>query len=135
MKRTFYFLFGWISLGLGALGVLLPLLPTVPFVLLAAFCFARSSPVLEAKLLADPRFGPHIHNWREQGAITRRGKVAALIAFAVSVVLALVFVRFPYYLAPLLAALIGGSWIWTRPEPRDRTAVSDDSDQSSSDAP
>lgn len=132
MKRTFFFASGWIALGLGALGAALPLLPTVPFVLLAAFCFARSSPALEAKLLADPRFGPHIRNWRNGGTITRRAKYCALTAFAVSILLAAIFVRWPYNLAPVLAAIICGSWLWLRPEPAEPATSAKAADQSSS---
>ena len=69
MKRHFYLVAGWLSLGLGAIGAVLPLLPTVPFVILAAFCFARSSPRLEAWLVGHPVFGPHIAAWRDYGAI------------------------------------------------------------------
>src|SRR3546814_12083510 len=72
MKRHFYLVSGWASLGLGALGAFLPLLPTVPFVILAAFCFARSSPRLEAWLVTHPQFGHHIVAWREKGAISRK---------------------------------------------------------------
>src|SRR3546814_1652212 len=104
------------SLGLGGLGVLLPLLPTVPFIILAAFCFARSSTALERKLLDNPRFGPAIRLWREKGAISRRGKRAALAAFAFSAVLGLLASPFPWSLIPLAAALIGGTWISPRPE-------------------
>src|SRR3546814_18822740 len=86
------------SLGLGGLGVLLPLLPTVPFIILAAFCFARSSTALERKLLDNPRFGPAIRLWREKGAISRRGKRAALAAFAFSAVLGLLASPFPWSL-------------------------------------
>src|SRR3546814_11599305 len=57
---------GWASLGLGAIGAFLPLLPTVPFVILAAFCFARSSPRLEKWLLTHPHFGHHIVAWRDR---------------------------------------------------------------------
>ena len=116
MKRHFYFLAGWTSLALGAVGVALPLLPTVPFVILAAFCFARSSPQLEAWLVEHPHFGHHILAWREHRAISRKGKVAATIAFAASVIAALIFAPWPWLLVPTFAALIGGSWIWTRPE-------------------
>lgn len=96
--------------------MVLPLLPTVPFVILAAFFFARSSPALERRLLDHPAFGHHIRLWRERGAISRRGKVAATVAFAVSVVAALIFSRPPWSLVPLAAALISGTWIWRRPE-------------------
>lgn len=114
--RHVYLLGGFFSLGLGAIGAFLPLLPTVPFMILAAFCFARSSPALEAKLLEHRHFGPHIRNWREKGAISRRGKKTALAAFAFSVGLALLFSPFPWFLIPVAAALISGTWIWTRPE-------------------
>ncbi|WP_417616745.1 YbaN family protein [Parasphingorhabdus sp.] len=117
MKRQFYLAAGLISVALGGIGVLLPLLPTVPFMILAAFCFANSSPRLEAWLVEHHVFGHHIRNWRERRAITRRGKWAATVAFAGSCVVALLFVKLPWNLIPLAAALITGSWIWTRNEP------------------
>lgn len=116
MRRTLYLAGGFAALALGAIGMVVPLLPTVPFAILAAFCFARSSPVLEAHLLDHRHFGPHIRRWRERGAISRRGKKAALAAFIFSTLLALFFSPFPWFLIPLLAAAIGGTWIWTRPE-------------------
>ena len=116
MRRHLYLIAGVLSIGLGAIGAFLPLLPTVPFMILAAFCFARSSPRLEAKLLNHRQFGPHIRRWREHGAISRRGKVAAVAAFGFSIVLALILSPWPWFLIPVAAALIGGSWIWTRPE-------------------
>ncbi|WP_188237105.1 YbaN family protein [Sphingopyxis sp. LK2115] len=116
MKRHLYLVAGWLSLGLGAIGAVLPLLPTVPFVILAAFCFARSSPRLEAWLLTHRTFGPHIVAWRDHGAISRKAKVAASLAFVASIVLALAFAPWPWAMAPVVAAVVTGSWIWTRPE-------------------
>ena len=116
MKRTLFFLGGWASLGLGTLGIFLPLLPTVPFVILAAFCFARSSPALERRLGEHPRFGPHIVAWREGGAISRKGKWAATLAFAVSIAAALFWLHWPWMVFPIAAMAISGTWIWTRPE-------------------
>lgn len=116
MKRYFYLAAGYLSLTLGGIGILLPLLPTVPFMILAAFCFARSSPRLEAWLVEHRHFGQHIKAWREKGAISRRGKTAALAAFAASVVLSFAFAPMPAPLISLLAAVLGGSWIWSRPE-------------------
>lgn len=60
---------------LAGLGVVLPLLPTTPFVLVAAFAFARSSRRWSAWLHAHPMFGPLIHDWRQHGAISRRAKI------------------------------------------------------------
>lgn len=116
MGRSLYLVAGCLAMALGAVGVVVPLLPTVPFMILAAFCFARSSPRLEARLLEHRHFGPHILRWRERRAISRRGKKAALAAFAFSVLLALILSPFPWSLVPVAAALIGGLWIWTRPE-------------------
>lgn len=118
MKRQLYLVGGYTALALGSIGAFLPLLPTVPFVILAAFCFARSSPKLEAWLLDHEIFGIHIRNWREQRAITKRGKRAALAAFAFSIIMALIFSKMPWALIPVVAALIGGTWIWTRNEPK-----------------
>lgn len=116
MRRSFYLIAGFMALVIGGIGIFLPLLPTVPFMILAAFCFARSSPALEARLLEHRHFGSHIRRWRERGAISRRGKKAALTAFVFSALLALFLSPFPWSLIPLVVAFFGGSWIWTRPE-------------------
>lgn len=116
MRRTLYGLAGWLALGLGAVGIVLPGLPTVPFVILAAFLFSRGNPRLEAWLVGHKIYGPHITHWRERGAISRRGKQAALAAFAVSAALGLWLMEMPFALVPLIAAGVGGTWIWTRPE-------------------
>ena len=115
MIRAGYLLAGLVSLALGAIGLLLPILPTVPFLILAAFCFARSSPALEQRLLDHRTFGPHIRTWRSRGAISRKGKTAAAIAFAASAALGLALLALPWSLIPLAAALIGGSWVLSRP--------------------
>ncbi|HEY0112553.1 MAG TPA: YbaN family protein [Allosphingosinicella sp.] len=114
--RLVYLLFGSFSLLLGLAGVFLPLLPTVPFVILAAFCFARGHPPLEAWLLRHPAFGPHISAWRKRGAIGRKAKRAALAAFALSAALGLLLLPMPLSLTPAAAALVGGRWVWIRPE-------------------
>jgi hypothetical protein len=106
---------GYASVALGTVGIFLPLLPTVPFMILAAFAFAKSSPALEARLLAHPTFGPHIRAWRERGAISRRGKAMALVALAASAMLGLFTLDGWSAFAPLAVALVSGSWIATRP--------------------
>lgn len=73
---------GWVAVALALAGIPLPLLPTTPFLLLAAFCFARSSPRLHAWLLDHKTFGPVIRKWRDHGAIPRRAKVLAVSMMA-----------------------------------------------------
>jgi len=116
MKRQLYLAAGILSVALGGIGIFLPLLPTVPFMILAAFCFAKSSPALEKRLIEHPRFGPHILAWREKGAVSRKGKWAATAAFTVSIALGFWMLAMPYALIPLGVAVICGSWLWTRPE-------------------
>ncbi|HYG90456.1 MAG TPA: YbaN family protein [Azospirillum sp.] len=69
---------GYAALGLAVAGVVLPLLPTTPFLLVAAWGFAKSSPRLERWLYEHPRFGPFLIDWRERRAIPRRAKAAAV---------------------------------------------------------
>ena len=107
---------GILALALGALGILLPLLPTVPFMILAAFCFARSNPRLEAWLVEHPYFGAHISAWRGRRAINRRGKWAATIGFAFSTALSLWLVPWPWLVITPIVAIVGGLWIWSRPD-------------------
>lgn len=104
------------ALGAGIVGTVLPLVPTVPFMLLAAFCFGRANPALEARLLRDPRFGPHILAWRERGAISRRGKLAAVLGFAGSAVIGLLTLDGPWSFLPLAVAVVGFAWILSRPD-------------------
>jgi uncharacterized membrane protein YbaN (DUF454 family) len=73
-----YKLLGLFFVGLGAVGVLLPLLPTTPFLLLAAACFARSSERWHQWLLSNPHFGPLIHDWHAHRCISRKAKALAL---------------------------------------------------------
>jgi uncharacterized membrane protein YbaN (DUF454 family) len=77
---------GIVALGLGAIGALLPLLPTTPFVILAAFAFGRGAPALRARLDAHATFGPAIRDWSARGAIAARHKAAACAAMSLALV-------------------------------------------------
>jgi uncharacterized membrane protein YbaN (DUF454 family) len=116
MKRQLWTGAGLLFVGIGAVGAVLPLLPTVPFLLLALFCFARGNPVWEQRLLDHPRYGPLLLDWRTRRAIPRRAKWAALIAMAVSVVVTALAAGWPWILIPLGVMAISGTWIWTRNE-------------------
>lgn len=82
--RALWLAGGATALALGVLGLFLPLLPTTPFVLLAAFCFTRGSPRWERWLLGHPRFGPLVRDWRARRAIPLRAKRLAWTMMALS---------------------------------------------------
>lgn len=87
MIRAVWIFVGLVSLTLGFIGAVLPLLPTTPFVLVAVFAFSRSSPRLHAWLIHHPRFGPAIGHWQKEGAISRRAKRLAVAVMALSLVI------------------------------------------------
>lgn len=75
--RLFWLTTGWLSVGLGVIGIFLPLLPTTPFLLLAAYAFSRGSERLHTWLVEHPRLGPPINDWRAHRAVSRRSKITA----------------------------------------------------------
>lgn len=107
---------GILSVGLAVIGAVLPLLPTVPFLLLASFCFARSSSRMHSWMLSHPTFGPIIDDWNSSGAIGLRAKKMATLSiafvFLISLVLA-VPTKILIIQAVTLSAVL--SFIWTRP--------------------
>ncbi|MEO0973749.1 MAG: YbaN family protein [Pseudomonadota bacterium] len=125
--RLLWLAAGFVALGLGTLGAFLPLLPTTPFVLLAAYCFARSSKRWHAWLLAHRVFGPIIVNWAEQGAIDRRHKILAGLSmvsvFGLSVLLGVATVVLVIQGLVLSAS---AAYVLSRPAPRPRPAPDDD---------
>ncbi len=115
--RLFWMLSGGVSLALGLAGVVLPLLPTTPFVLLAAYCFARSSPRLHDWLLGHRIFGPMIRDWTEHRAIPPRAKRASIIAMAAAFCLSLALgLRWEILAVQGAVLLVMGSFILTRPD-------------------
>ena len=81
-KRTVYFVLGWVMVALGFVGALLPIMPTTIFLILAVWCFGRSSPRFEKWLLEHPVFGPTLAQWRRHGAVPRRVKWIACSGMA-----------------------------------------------------
>lgn len=115
IRRRIYNALGMLAFAVGSVGIALPLLPTVPFYILAAFLFGKGNPAWERRLLDHRTVGPHIRDWRERGAISRKGKIAALVMLAASAGAGFLTLPMPWAFAPAAVALITGSWIATRP--------------------
>lgn len=114
--RALYRVLGYLAVALGAIGAFLPIMPTVPFLLLAVYFFARSSPELEKKILDHPHWGPQVKDWRERRAISRRAKTLAIGAMATGAVFTWYTLGAPYYWISIAILVIAGSWIATRNE-------------------
>jgi uncharacterized protein len=115
--RWLNFVLALVSLGLGILGAFLPILPTVPFILLAAWFAARGSPRLLAWLENHRRFGHHIRDWRNGGVVSRKAKWAATIMMSLSAAIILLTVGKPWAQVMSIGTMaVVGAWLWRRPE-------------------
>ncbi len=116
--RLLWLAAGLLVLAIGAIGVILPLLPTTPFLLLAAWCFAKSSPKLHQWLHEHATFGPLISNWNQYGSIDRRSKRVAIIVILLTPVITLL-IGVPWWAlaAQILVLAIAATFILTRPNP------------------
>lgn len=111
---------GVLCLGLAVAGLLLPLLPATPFLLLAAACFARSSERLHGWMLQHPRFGPLLADWETQGAIRPSAKRSATLAIVLSGAATQALTHLSQAASAALAISLVAvlAFIWTRPPGR-----------------
>lgn len=116
MTRHFYLALGLMALALGAIGALLPIVPTVPFLLLAVYCFARSNPAWERRILDHPHWGPQVRDWQARRAISRRAKLLAIGAMTAGAVFTYFTLGYPWYWVSVAILVICGAWIATRNE-------------------
>jgi len=115
-QRLLWGVAGALALCAGVVGIFLPLLPTVPFVLLAAFCFARSSTRCERWLLTHPRFGPMVRDWRARHAIPRRVKHLAWVMMAIGSAIAAALLPGRVAWLPAACCLAVAVWMARLPE-------------------
>ena len=117
-RRHLWMALGWAALGLGAIGVVLPLLPTTPFLIVAAYCFSRGSRRLHAWLLNHRVFGPPIENWRTHRAISTAAKLSAVAAMALILAVSALAAA-PAWVFAVQAFILAGVAVFllTRPTP------------------
>jgi len=120
--RRLYWLLGMLMLALAVIGAVLPVMPTTIFVILAAACFGRASPRWEAYLLNHPRFGPSLVAWREQGAISRKGKICAVAGITFGIGVFWLCSKPSWWLGVMVTLFMVSCaiWILTRPMPTSR---------------
>jgi uncharacterized membrane protein YbaN (DUF454 family) len=119
--RWAWWLLAYLSLALGIVGIVLPVLPTTPFILLAAYAAARGSERLHHWLLAHAVMGPMIRDWNDNGAISRNAKWMATAMMGLTA--AILFLFSPrWWLAAGISTMMGlvATWLWMRPEPPGR---------------
>ncbi|KRS21449.1 hypothetical protein AAY72_08230 [Alishewanella sp. WH16-1] len=120
LKTTGYRLLALCSLALGLVGIPLPGLPTVPFVLLSAWAAGKGWPQFEEWLLAHHQFGPSIRQWRQQGAVSRRAKwLASGMMLASMLLLWLSTVPMVIKIIITGCLLLVAVWLWRRPQPQE----------------
>ena len=115
---------GWLAVGLGALGVILPLLPTTPFLLIAAWAFGRSSERFHRWLHGNRWFGPLLRDWQQHGAVPRWAKVMAVAFMALAMIGLVQRGTLPIWALALIGAVLAtvSIWLCTRPSgPKDES--------------
>lgn len=118
LQRWIWLLMGHVALALGVIGIFIPLLPTTPFLLLAAYWYSKGSSRFEHWLVTHPRLGPPILEWRQHRVIRRKAKWIGGLSILFSLLLILVTSSIPI-LGKISAGLVLVSvlsYVWTRPE-------------------
>lgn len=110
MRRAGFFAVGWLAVALGAVGVVVPGLPTTGFFVLAAACFARSSPRFERWVLGLPTVGPLVRDHRAGLGMPRRAKVVAIAMMLTACTLSSLAIGAPVAAAVILGAGLVGTW-------------------------
>ena len=111
--RAFYIVLGCIAVVLGTIGIFVPGLPTTPFVLLASWCFYRSSPRLQAWLLQS-FLGKYIREYRDKGGLTLRKRISIILLMAAMVAISTIFfiktlpIRIVVWVAGIIGCIVVG---------------------------
>mgnify|MGYP003656781321 CR=1 FL=1 len=112
-------IFGFLFLALGAIGIFIPVWPTTVFWIVAAICFARSSPVMRDWIYQRPGVGPPIQEFIETGALGRSSKIGALVGMGMAATLSTILLWGRWVWLGVAIALIGAgaAYVSTRPKP------------------
>jgi uncharacterized protein len=115
--RYLMIVFGWICVGVGLIGIVVPGLPTTVFLLIAAWAFSRSSERFQRWLVEHPRLGPPITAWRDRGAIPLKAKVLAVIMMSASLAIIIFYGGGGWIFPTVVGAIMAGAaaYVISRP--------------------
>lgn len=116
-KKTLFFILGWLSILLGIAGIPLPILPTTPFILLAAYFFSKSSERWHQWLLNNKRLGPMVKNWENHGVISVKAKILATVMMVLLFGYTLIFVNVVIWIKVAVATIGLGVMVFIHTRP------------------
>jgi uncharacterized protein len=117
LRRLIYLGVGWLSLGMAVAGIILPILPTTPMLLVAAWAFGKSSPELAEKIRSHRVFGPPVRDWQDHGVINFKAKSLAIAVMALMGTWLWIFGHLPVWLTLLIIAVMVGAGIFVGSRP------------------
>jgi uncharacterized protein len=116
-RKLIYLAVGWISVGLAIIGVILPILPTTPFLLVAVWAFSKSSPELAEKIRNHKTFGPLVRGWQDHGVVPLKAKAAAFTMMAAMAGYLWVYSSFPIWVLTLTTAILMAAAVYVGSRP------------------
>ncbi|MFZ4712250.1 MAG: YbaN family protein [Bacteriovoracaceae bacterium] len=115
-KRTLYLILGHLCVGLGIIGVLLPVIPATPFMILAAYFYSQSSPELHQKILNLPHVGSHVKAWEDHGVINKKAKTMSILTLTLMIGSSIYFLKnIVMKIVLSMVALVVAYFIFSRP--------------------
>ena len=117
LRRLIYLGIGWLSLGMAIAGVILPILPTTPFLLVAVWAFGKSSPELAEKIRNHRVFGPQVRDWQDHGVISPKAKLLAITIMSAMGGWLWVYGNLPAWLTLLIIAVMAGAGLFVGSRP------------------
>ncbi len=117
VRRLIYLGIGWLSLGMAVAGIILPILPTTPMLLVAVWAFGRSSPELAERIRNHLIVGRPVRDWQDHGVISTRAKLLAIAIMSLMGAWLWVYGSLPVWLTLLIIAIMAGAGVFVGSRP------------------